>query len=53
MSVDTGVQSITLDRLRPDLTVLLRGEMAPSTEAPGPSLFLSTGFMFGRGRVLP
>jgi hypothetical protein len=49
MSVDTGVQRLTLDRLRPDLTTLLRGEMVPSTEAPGPSLFVATGFMFGHG----
>jgi hypothetical protein len=49
MSVDTGVQRLVLDRLRPDLTVRLMGEVVPSTAAPGPSQFISPGFLFTRG----
>jgi hypothetical protein len=50
MSVDTGVQRLVLDRLRPDLTVRLRGELAPSTAAPGPCQFIADGFLFSRGQ---
>ena len=48
----SGIQRLCLIRIETSLATVQGGEMAPNTDAPGPSRFLAGGFNFSHGQLV-